>query len=75
MVATIRRVFVDAARPSTARIGEVDFHPGGLSLALMLRHFPALFASHRHSLMSLDAMEHMVEAAQRRFRTGVLYPG
>src|SRR3989344_2543917 len=67
-------VFVNAALPGTVRIGEVDLHPGGFRQPLMFRHFPALVVGQRQALLRRDTIEHMTEAGERRFGTGVLHP-
>jgi len=68
-------VLVNAALPGTVRIGEVDLHTGGFHQPLMCRHFSPLIVSQRQPLLCLDTIEHMAEAAQRRFGTGVVHFG
>ena len=68
-------VFIDATLPGAVRIGKVNFHTGGLSQALVLRHLLALVVRQRKALLRFDAIEDMAEATERGLGTGTLHPG
>jgi len=68
-------VLVDATLPGAVRIGEVNFHPGGLAEALMGGHFATLIISQGETFLGFNAVEHMTKTVQGCFSAGIVHFG